>query len=353
MAALAVTSVTLGVLTAVASLVGENYHAEPAFLDPFRAPTRDEAMIVYPAEYARNSTEYNDVIFLGDSTCRCSIDPAVFHRASGLSAYNLGSMGALGANGFQLILEIYLEHHPKPKAIVLAVSPDDLDLEASDEPGALSHHLRWSYGFGRGSSPRLPENLEAALFFARRGMQVARAYWKNFDRVRRFDPRTEYLVEGGRDTYLTLQQKVLQTRGYWSLSGKHFGGGTDGPNKPTVSVAKSWQSGSRKFSALAESQGIPFILRMVPVVDSLKTDYAGVRDFLSDFERASPEVTVPRPQILLYDVELCWDYQHLNAAGVRKFSETLAEDVTAVLSRNSRRPLDKGQADVTDRAPVP
>ena len=47
-----------------------------------------------------------DVVFLGDSTCRCSIDPAVFQKASGLSAYNLGSMGALGADGFQLILEL-------------------------------------------------------------------------------------------------------------------------------------------------------------------------------------------------------------------------------------------------------
>ena len=62
--------------TGITSVVGENYRIDPPFLDPFRAPTRDEAVLVYPAEYALKSSDYNDVVFLGDSTCRCSIDPA-------------------------------------------------------------------------------------------------------------------------------------------------------------------------------------------------------------------------------------------------------------------------------------
>jgi hypothetical protein len=340
---LAMCFMATALLGTASSLVGENYRADPPFLDPFRAPTRDEAVVAYPAEYALKSAEYNDVVFLGDSTCRCSIDPAAFQRSSGLSAYNLGSMGALGLDGYRLLLELYLEHHPKPRAVVLAVTPDDFDIPAWEALGAWPHLFRWSYGPDRRATLRWPENLESLMFFARRGVQIGRAYWADASAAHRYDPRVVPLVGADDYTYLTLQRKVGESRGYWALAGKHWPPGTDPPNKPQFIVAKQWGPGLQELVNLAEANGVPLIIRLVPIVDTAKTDYGPVRSLLKDLQGTYPQLTVIRPEIVFYDADLCWDYQHLNADGVAKFSRSLAQDVVATLARHSERPPDKNQ----------
>jgi hypothetical protein len=337
-ATLVLTSLTVAVLAGLTSLLGENYRADPPFFDPFRAPTRDEAVVVYPAEYALKSTEYNDVLFLGDSTCRCSVDPAVFQRASGLSAYNLGSMGALGMDGYQLILQIYLRHHPKPRAVVLAVTPDDFDVEVSGNPGTWAHLFRWSYAPDQEAALRLPRDVESVKYFAQRGVQIGRACWARPFAERGFDPREAFLVGSEKYIYFTLQDKIRQSRGYWALTGKHWVTGTDAPNKPTVTVAKQWNPGVRELSRVADASGILLFIRLVPMVDTVTTDYEPVRNWLHNLQHDDPGLIVIRPEILLYNPDLCWDYQHLNAAGVEKFSQSLAKDVTSVLSQ---RPTQK------------
>lgn len=331
-AMMAVAALTLALLAGLASLVGENYRIDPPFLDPFRAPTQDEAMLIYPAEYALKSTDYNDVVFLGDSTCRCSIDPIVFQRASGLSAYNLGSMGALGVGGYHLILQLYLQHHPKPRAIVLAVTPDDFDVNVSELRGDWLDRFRWSYSFDRKSTIHLPRSLESVMFLARRGMQIARLYGDDSFAAQRFDPRAQFLYGGEKDTYLSLEQKMRQTKGYWALSGKHWGAGTDPPNKTDVAAARQWEAGLPELANLAEANGVLLIVRLVPLVEKTKTNYAPIRDWLKGLEREHPGLSVIRPEVLLYDENLCWDYQHLNAAGVDKFSRDLATEVAARVS---------------------
>jgi hypothetical protein len=345
-ATLAMASLSFAVFAGLTSLLGENYRADPPFFDPFRAPTRDEAVVAYPAEYALKSAEYNDVLFLGDSTCRCSIDPAVFQRASGLSAYNLGSMGALGMDGYQLLLQIYLRHHPQPRAVVLAVTPDDFDVEVSGAAGTWAGLFRWSYAPDQ-AALRLPRDVESVQFFARRGVQVGRECWARSSANRRFDPREASLQGAEKYTYFTLQDKIRRSRGYWALGGKHFPTGTDAPNKPTVSVARQWDPGVRELANLADAGGVLLFIRLVPIVDTVKTDYEPVRRWLNELERDYPRLIVIRPEILLYNPDLCWDYQHLNADGVEKFSQSLAKDVAAVLSRRAKPPPASAHADAT------
>jgi hypothetical protein len=335
-ATMLVSSVTFALLAAAASLLGENYRPDPAFLDPFRAPTRDEAIVIYPAEYALKSADDNDVVFLGDSTCRCSIDPAEFQKASGLVAYNLGSLGGLGIDSYRMILQLYLEHHPSPRAAVLAVTPDDLDVEASQAAGGWPRLFRWSYGESR-ETLHVPEDLESVKFFARRGFGIGHELWANSRRETRFDPRVEPLVGVDKETYFTLEEKVRKARGFWALGGKHFATGTDPPNKPVVNVAPQWRVGFRELAKTAQAGGVSLVVRLVPMVDTVKTDYQPVRAWLRDIQSQYPGVIVLHPEILLYDPELCWDYQHLNADGVRKFSRSLANDISEVLSRESKR----------------
>jgi hypothetical protein len=341
---LGTTVLTIALSAALTSLIGENYLIDPPFLEPFRAPTRDEAMLTYPAEYALKSTEYSDVLFLGDSTCRCSIDPIEFQRLSGLSAYNLGSMGGLGMDGYGLILQAYLKHHPSPRAVVLALTPDGFDVAASDALGTWPHRFRCCYGPDREAKLRVPDNLESLKFFAQRGARIARDYWADSFAERRFDPRVEPLYGSGRDTYLTLERKIRQTRGYWDLVGKHWPGGTDPPDKGLMPVATQWDTGLRELVKFANANDVPLIIRLVPLVDTTKTDFQLLRRWLNDVQRDYPRLIIIRPEVLLYGAEYCWDFQHLNAAGVEKFSRSLAKDIAAALSQISKRPPGEHQS---------
>jgi hypothetical protein len=321
-------------LLVVSSLFGQNYLIEPAFLEPFRAPTRDEAFLIYPAEYAFNSNESNDVIFLGDSTCRCSIDPIEFHRLSGLSAYNLGNYGALGLEGHRLILEAYCRHHPRPRVVVLALTPDTFDVEPWNGIGSWPSRFRSSYGPDRTARLLVPDSLESLQYYARRGVDLARSLWADSTADHRFDPLTQPLNGDERYTYVTLERKMRRTRGYWSLGGQHWPGGTEPPTKAKMVITPSWDRGLRELADVAEANGVPLVFRMVPVVDAMTTDFDPVREWLKTVERDHKHLTVIRPEVLHYDSELCWDYQHLNSGGVAKFTQSLAKDVAAVLSRS-------------------
>src|SRR5580693_4556673 len=86
---LAVAAPTIGALVGTAYCMAKSLDSELLFLDPSRAPTIDETMISCPVEYALHSAEANDVVFVGGSSCRCGIDPALL---PGLSSFNLGSI---------------------------------------------------------------------------------------------------------------------------------------------------------------------------------------------------------------------------------------------------------------------
>jgi hypothetical protein len=261
-------------------------------------------------------------------------------------------MGALGLEGYRLILQLYLRHHPKPRAVVLAVTPDDFDAEIPAAFGATPHRFRWAYGPHRGGTLRLPEDLESVEFFARRGVGVGLALWENRRAERPFDPRGEFLEGGNKYTYLSLERRIRQSRGFWALLGKHFAIGTDAPNKPTVTVAAQWDPGIKELARIADANGIALIVRLVPIVDTVKTDYEPVRTWLSTLPRDCPHLTVIRPEILFYSPDLCWDYQHLNAEGVAAFSRSLGKDVARSLSQEARRPLEKDLAGPADRSHV-
>ena len=66
-------------------------------------------------DYAENSPEANDLIFLGDSTCFAACLPNQFERQTGLRTYNLGVFGGLRFRGFAVVLRRYLRHHPPPR----------------------------------------------------------------------------------------------------------------------------------------------------------------------------------------------------------------------------------------------
>ncbi len=57
--------------------------------------------------------------------------------ASGLRAYNLGSLYAVGSEGMLVTCQAYLAKHPPPQLIVLCLSPENSQYPAADSPFAL------------------------------------------------------------------------------------------------------------------------------------------------------------------------------------------------------------------------
>src|SRR5262249_40039011 len=131
------------------------------------APDIDEASALCPVEYALRTKDANDVVFLGDSTCRTGVDPARFERLTGLTGYNLGSLRGIGAAGFVITAKAYLLHHPKPRALVLCVTPTCFEIESGTLGGPLSKQFVSNYG------PEVAEGvplIDRVAYFSKRGV---------------------------------------------------------------------------------------------------------------------------------------------------------------------------------------
>jgi hypothetical protein len=168
---------SLGALGAASCCVGWRTNSALRFLEPRRAPTVDEACVAYPIEYSLRSDEKNDVVFLGDSTCRCGIDPVYFEQLTGLRAYNLGSQGRVGPMGFLVTAKAYLLRHPPPRIMVLSMSPVAFEAEAAGTELAMQSRFLANYG------PEVPGLLplkESLLYFIKRGSLAARSAGSSF-----------------------------------------------------------------------------------------------------------------------------------------------------------------------------
>ena len=80
-----------------------------------------------------HSHDTADLLFLGDSTVKTAIDPALFYDLTRIKAMNLGLTGNLVSYGDYAILKKYLDTHRPPKAIVvwhaIDVWPRPLDMQ--------------------------------------------------------------------------------------------------------------------------------------------------------------------------------------------------------------------------------
>jgi hypothetical protein len=310
-------SLPVAILSAVCYSAGVRIDPELRYLDPSRAPTVDEAIMLCSVEYAFRSNESNDVVFIGDSACARGIDP---RRLREFSSYNLASFGGMGPRGFLVVLGAYLAHHPKPKLVVFCVSPFAFELDAHAKGGDSSERLVENYGH---EVPGLVSPWQSFSYFAQRGAQSFAAF-----KDRRNDP-LEYRET---ETYWTIKPKVFEQRGF--LPVPRDGGGADPDPRPTSKlVREEWADGADRIATLCESLRVPVLVRLMPTKNYLADarDWSELERWATPFETARPNVRVVRPLVTLYDPGLMWDHIHLNARGVDKFAPVIAADIHRVL----------------------
>jgi hypothetical protein len=318
--AIAAAAATFGTLSAASYCVGRGVGPELSFLSPQRAPTVDEAIVAQALTYAIRSRERNDVVFLGDSTCRMGIKPELFSRASGLSGWNLGSIRRIGPNGFAITVALYLQNHPAPRAVVLCVNPVLFEVDPTKLDGEIQQRLMWSY------NPESAPFWEKAPFVTKRGAVCSIGFWSR-------DVRDEPLDGLRRDTYNSLEVKSRAARGFWALPGEHGAANGIPMETPVTTVRREWSDGLSSIARDCRAHGTSFLIMFGPLTDSLAKarDWSLLAKWARDFEQSEPRTFVAEP--IFYEERLMWDALHVNAAGLEKFTPTVVADVQAMLSR--------------------
>jgi hypothetical protein len=307
---------------AVASLAGISYlkcaamDSELRFLQPYRPPTIDEALICCSIDYAQRSDDANEVMFLGASSCRCGIDPK---RVRDVHSYNLGSVN-FGHDGILVLARACLRRPKGLKAIVLCLTPTMVDSQPNEYCRPIHDHFLLSYDEARGATALA----EKAAYYVKRGTAALLP--------RAGDPR-DLPLQGSSGTYRTFKKALADYRGYSPLPGVRGTESLSPDGGPPLEVHDDWDLFVRQLAADCQAAGVQLIIRMTPISTALSRnrDLSVLEGWTRKLESSAP-VVVARPNLLVYDESLMWDAIHLNEAGVERFMRTVDADVHNALS---------------------
>jgi hypothetical protein len=296
------------------------------FFDPRRSPTFDETCVVSAMDYALTSTERNDVIFLGDSTCRSGLDPVRFESLTALHAYNLGIVGDLGPDVMLNVARAYLSTHPAPRLVVLCLSPVGLERDVPWYWIKLRNHFVDCYGF----DVRSARSLHASLGYTfRQGTVLAWDATASSFTGNSQDVRDCPLIGMEKVTYRQFERLTREKRGYFELPGRGPHKNLDRPGG-IVEVHDVWDAGVRRLIETCDSAHVRLLIRFSPVSAEATSNLKFERPagWLKDLQASYPQLLLPRDEnILRYPPSLCWDYSHPNPQGARQFTEKVATEV--------------------------
>jgi hypothetical protein len=321
----------LGVAVTTVLALGGSAYLRGRALDPSdrffqeagREPTGGEGAIAASVEYVLFSSEPNDLIFVGDSACWNGVDPIRLRRLAGLQSFNLAIPG-LGARACPMATRGYLSRHPKPKAVVLCLSP--LGLEVDSDPWADTlRRVTTYYGLEIDGVVPLSESLP---YLVRSGVRTFLAHP---------DYRSMPLADSdGTDTYFKQQARIFAARGFFGLPPR---AAVHVPPAPTgVLIREDWDRGVHEMADTCDAAGVRMLILFAPI----EAGYEDARDFDRldrwgrELEETHPGLTVQRPIILAYEPRLMRDAIHLNLAGVEKFMPVVAKDVQEALEHGWR-----------------
>jgi len=155
----------VSILLAGLAVVGMERIAIPALY--WRTPTVNSsyARFLEVKEAASGHQTFN-VLFLGDSTARNGIIPAVFHAATGKTGHNLATAAPISAWADADLVREYVRTHPAPDAVIVSqdfatyAGVDELDHQVIREH--FSDFALSAYLYRHSLSP-LSDLLEAAV----------------------------------------------------------------------------------------------------------------------------------------------------------------------------------------------
>lgn len=330
---LCVVGVVLAIPVSLLYRSGKQLEGDRVFLKNDRSPNEYETESHIKMSYVLGSEEPNDVIFLGDSTCLFGISPVQFDALTGLRSYNLGFPGMQGAQPLILVFRRYLEHHPKPRAVVVCAWP--LVLDGPQAEPATYERFMWCYGHGD-EWPR-PTHTDEIREYARAGGrhllgQITGGLTHHLD-----EPLQGFAHPDA--TYNKIAADRQENRGFYQLregSWKKlvFKGVRTKPD--TISAAN--RVGYDVLAEECRAKGIALVIRLgTSYVAESPPESPDIETWGREFESKHSNVTVSRPVVLLFPREWMADSSHVNEAGTRQLTALVADEVKRALAKATPR----------------
>lgn len=328
-------------LNGTAYYVGQN---SERFLRLSSPPDGSEAVAAIPMEYALTSTEYNDVIFLGDSAPLYAIDPICFEELTGLKAYNLASFRPVSINGYLIMVQAYLSRHPVPRLVVLCVSPEVPG--GTDTERDIAKRFVRVYGTQiKDKNPAVSAIVQSIIdedsydVLVKRGVSIVQDDFAHMLQRGHRNVLDEIIVGSNKETYHTFSKRLADNRGYIKPTELH--GKQNGPEYAGVrfSPRPEWDRAVRALIALTDGAGVRLAIRFAPArSDASVENFDGVVAGMRRLQQENPQISVD-PTIRYYDAALCFDLWHLNVPGAQKFTRHLGKDLSALLGKPASKPV--------------
>ena len=313
---------------------------EAHYLKNYRTPYETEARLSYMLDYCLNSTEANDVIFLGGSGCFMGIDPCQFQRLTGLTAYNLGSWGSLNLDGLFFAFRSYLRHHPQPRILVLCIDTAGFPVIHEDSVHFRSHLFRY---YAKGVEEFQPAWEQPAYYYLRVGILTLFGYARGG--LERRCKETMPAWEPGHN-YYSFGKVIRDQRGFFSNPP-----GSQIQEVPQIceGVPFTEMPGAeeqlRALAQFTQKRGILLLIQPAPLAttfrfggcsgDGQPTDVLRCR-WLDDLVSEHAGMVVNHPEIPWYPPELCWGTSHCNRKGAEQFTQMLAQEVMRLLANHGK-----------------
>jgi hypothetical protein len=297
---------------------------DEAFLPTDRAPEFVEAIAFYAMDYAVHSQEKNDVVFIGDSTCVAEIEPTLFEQRTGLRAYNLGVAGALGYDGYEILLQAYLEHHPKPQIIAFCLHPSALSVQS--EPRWVGDRFANIYGSGLCIQHFTPHTVAPIV---RSALRITAASDTEAFANMPMPGKSGH-------SFRSLREAITERRGFWAWPPGYtlFVNGRVADDVASFPVTKNMEEGVAKILRLAGRYEIPVLFRFSPILANGKYDPTQLKTWLDAIESSEDcRVVVGRPELIGYDRSLLAKEvpEHCNQKGADEFTRFIADEVAGLL----------------------
>lgn len=300
------------------------------YYPPDRPPGVMESVVQWKASHlVEGRYGRADVILLGDSSCLTSLVPSVFEQ-DGLTALNLGTVSHLSVQGHADFLELYMDLHGPPRAVVYQVSNTTLYFDEKDirEAGILKLFEGWLQAVHH------PAFLADRLPWTDR-LPSSNAAWSIKRRLRGSMP-AHFLSEprGHFPSDIAVRNTMLETHGFLEETAQSdYAGGT-----PVLTLSPFAAKGLQRLFALCAQRRVPLLVYLVPLPDSLDTPETAQRgDSLRQAIQATadgyPGVTIPEPFIRFTPTALSNGIGHLLLPGAEANSSSVAKGLEDVLHR--------------------
>ena len=291
-----------------------------------KPPTVTESVVEWQVRHLLEGSERDDIVFFGDSSCLMGVVPGVLGE-SGVSAWNYGTIGWLGIDGYADLLKLYVDHRGKPGLAVCYMSmyPLTVSNEEIDRMGFRQAFRDWVFpGRFEGSFrdlEALPTRRLHLLFEPTAAELRGTAFLD--------EARGPYPSDAG------LRTLLLDNRGYLpALVSRNLEAG----DETRLDPQGPWIQALKRLFASADARGVTLLLLIHPFPEKWRgrrdgAERAAWQHLMEAIAAPYPRVRVGTPLVRYMPRRLFATAEHLTEEGAIENTRELAPLLLAGLAR--------------------